>query len=156
MLRAAAVSIGLIAMFAAPAAAADGPHATPQARPLAAAIAQAAHDAAVAGMPSWAFDRPDRRPLALPALYAGYAAAETMDVISTRRAIAAGASEGNPIIHGGNTGAMIAVKAAAGASTIFFSERAWKKNRVGAILLMVGLDSATSAIAAHNLQIARR
>lgn len=155
MLRA-AVAIAIVGMFAAPAAAADGHNTGSNPRPLAAAIAQAAHEAAASQAPSWAFDHPERRPMALPALYAGYAAAETMDLIATRRAIASGATEVNPVMHGGNTGAMIAVKAAAGASTIFFSERAWKKNRAGAILLMVALDGATSAIAARNMQIARR
>lgn len=156
MFRAAAVVIAIVGTFAAPAAAADGHQTASNARPLAAAIAQAAHEAAAAQAPAWAFDHPERRPIALPALYAGYAVAETMDLIATRRAIAAGAAEANPVMRGGNTGAMIAVKAAAGASTIFFSERAWKKNRAGAILLMVALDGATSAIAAHNMQIARR
>jgi hypothetical protein len=155
MLRAAACSLLMIVTVTAPVAAADGHSAPANAAPLASAIAKAAHDSAAQSAPSWAIEHPGRRPMALPALYAGYAVAETLDLVSTRRALAAGATETNPLMRGGNTGAMIAVKAAAGVSTIFFTERAWKKNRVGAILLMVAVDGATSAIAVRNMRMAR-
>ncbi len=76
--------------------------------------------------------------------------------VSTRRALAAGANERNPLMGGGHFGTMIAVKAATGASTIFFAERMWKKNKVGAIVMMVALNGASAAIAAHNQHNARR
>jgi hypothetical protein len=41
------------------------------------------------------------------------------------------------------------------ASTIYFVERTWKKNRLGAVLLMVGINGGYAAIAAHNTRVAR-
>jgi hypothetical protein len=70
--------------------------------------------------------------------------------------MAAGAREANPLMRaGGSTGA-IAVKAAAGAATVFFAERAWKKNRVGAMVLMTALNGMTAAVVAHNIHNAAR
>lgn len=135
-------------------AAADGDKAP--AGPIAAAVASAAKDAVPAPMPVWAGNRVDRRPSILTALYASYGAVQTLELVSTHRAIAAGAAERNPLMKSGNMAAMIGVKAAAGAATIYFAERAWKKNRVGAIVLMAVLNGATAAIAARNLQHARR
>jgi hypothetical protein len=78
-----------------------------------------------------------------------------MDVVSTRQALAAGALERNPLMKNGNMAAMIAVKAAAGASTIYFAERLWKKNRVGAVIVMAALNGASAAIVARNQRNAR-
>jgi hypothetical protein len=93
--------------------------------------------------------------MVLSALYGTYGTLQALDVVSTRRALAAGARERNPMMKGGNMTAMIAVKAAAGASTIFFTERLWKKNRVGAIIVMAALNGASAAIVAHNQRNAR-
>jgi hypothetical protein len=60
------------------------------------------------------------------------------------------------LMRSGNTAAAIGIKAATGAATIYFAERAWKKNRVGAIVLMAALNGATAAIAARNAHNARR
>jgi hypothetical protein len=51
---------------------------------------------------------------------------------------------------------MIAVKAASTAASIYFTERAWKKNRKGAIVLMAVVNGVTAAVAARNLHNARR
>jgi hypothetical protein len=154
MIRAAAFALVLAMTAPAVAAAADHESAAPQ-MPLTAAIARAAADTAPA-LPAWAVDRPIARGATLPALYGTYAALQVLDIVSTKQAIAAGAREQNPLMRGGNTGAMLAVKAAAGVGTIYFAERAWKKNKTGAIVLMAVLNGATAAIAAHNLHNARR
>lgn len=117
--------------------------------PLSAAVARAAVDAAPA-LPSWAVDRPERRPGTLPALYATYAGLQVLDIYSTKRAIATGATEANPLMRQGGSVRTIAIKAAAGAGTIFFAERVWKKNRVGAIVLMAALNGVSAAVVAHN------
>lgn len=105
----------------------------------------------------WMKDRPVVRPAALPALYATLGALQVFDVYSTRRAIAAGAHEVNPIVRGttGNSGAMLAVKALSTAGTIFFAERTWKKNRKGALIMMAAINGVNAAIVARNLSHAR-
>jgi hypothetical protein len=123
--------------------------------PIRGAVARAAKDAEPALNP-WTLSQTPRRPVALGALYGSYAALQALDVISTRRAIAAGASEQNPLMKSGAMTSMIAVKAAAGVSTIYFTEKLWKKNRVGAILVMAALNGAQAAIVAHNTRNVRR
>jgi hypothetical protein len=97
-----------------------------------------------------------KRPVTLTALYGTYASIQALDVVSTHRAIANGAQERNPLMRGGSVGTMIAVKAATGAATIFFAERMWKKNRVGAVIVMAALNGASAAIVARNQRNARR
>lgn len=117
--------------------------------PLSAAVALAAKQS-VPSLPAWALDQPDRRPALLPALYGTYGVLQALDMYSTRRALAADATELNPVLKSGSRARMMTVKAAAGAATIFFAERAWKKNRVGAVVLMAALNGVTAAIVAHN------
>jgi len=50
---------------------------------------------------------------------------------------------------------MLAVKVLSTAGTIYFAERMWKKNRKGAILLMVVINGATGAIAMRNMRNTR-
>lgn len=105
---------------------------------------------------AWTLDRRETRPALLPALYASLAALQVYDVYSTRRALGAGAHEGNPLMRkAGNSGAMLAVKALSTAGTIYFTERAWKKNRKGALIMMAALNGATAMIAARNLRNAK-
>jgi hypothetical protein len=126
------------------------------ATPIATAIASAATGADAASVNLWALSQAPRRPAALAALYGTYGTLQALDIVTTRRALAGGAHERNPLMKGGNMTAMIAVKAAAGASTIYFTERMWKKNRVGAVIVMAALNGATAAIVAHNQRNARR
>ena len=141
------VICGVTAAHAEEAAAADAS--------LTSALARTAKDARLS-MPAWAAERADRRPAMLPALYGTYAALQSLDVYSTRRALSAGATEANPLLRSGGSARAIAMKAAAGGATIFFAERAWKKNRAGAIVLMAALNGATAAIVARNTHNARR
>jgi len=105
--------------------------------------------------PSWAFDA--KRPAALPAMYAGLGVLQALDIYSTRRALDAGATELNPVLAPGakNTAVMAAVKGVSTALSIYFVERAWKKNRKGAMVLMGVIDGVTAAVVAKNLQHAR-
>jgi hypothetical protein len=107
---------------------------------------------------SWMTDRKESRPAALPTMYATFAALQMLDVYSTRRALRVpGAYEANPIMSkvAGNSGAMIAVKAASTAASIYFTERTWKKNRKSAIIVMAIVNGATAAVASRNLKLAR-
>jgi hypothetical protein len=95
-----------------------------------------------------------KRPDGLPGLYATFGVLQGLDVYSTMRAVNAGAVEANPIMKAaaGNTGAAIAVKAASTAAAIFFTERAWKKNRKGAVVLMAAINCVTAIVVRHNMQ----
>jgi Domain of unknown function (DUF5658) len=104
----------------------------------------------------WMRDRAPR-PNALPVLYATLGAMQGLDIYSTRRALNAGATELNPVMRRSsrNTGAMMAVKALSTAGSIFFTERAWKKNRKGAVILMAVVNGVTAAVVANNLKHTR-
>jgi hypothetical protein len=106
---------------------------------------------------AWMIDTPERRPAMLPALYATLGAMQALDVYSTRRAMTAGANEANPLMRkaSGNTGAMLAVKAASTAATVFFAERAWKKNKKGAVIMMLAVNGAMAAVTVRNFKNGR-
>ena len=55
-----------------------------------------------------------------------------------------------------NTGSMLGLKAATTAGTIFFAERMWKTNKVGAIVMMVAINGATAVVSMHNMRNAKR
>lgn len=96
------------------------------------------------------------RPSLLPALYAAQVALQAMDVRTTFAAISNGAHEANPLMQpfAKNQGAMLGVKAAVAASTIWMSEKMWRRgNRVGAIVSMVMSNAITAVVVAHNYQL---
>lgn len=115
-------------------------------------------DVRTAKVEAWMLDAKPKRPAALPALYASLGVLQAFDVYSTRRALGTGAGEMNPLMKpaAGSSGAMLAVKAASTAASIYFSERAWKQNKKGAIVLMAVVNGVTAAAVAHNLRSARR
>jgi hypothetical protein len=88
-------------------------------------------------------------------MYGTYGALSVMDLVSTRKAVANGAFEANPLMGSGNTKQMLAMKAATGAMSIYFAEKLWKKNRVGAIVTMAAINGMTAAIVARNTRNAR-
>jgi uncharacterized protein DUF5658 len=98
------------------------------------------------------------RPTALVPLYASFVALQGFDILSTSKAVSVGAQEANPVMKpvAGKSMASLAVKAAATAGSIYFTERAWKQNRKGAVILMTALNVATAAIVAHNTQVAKQ
>lgn len=105
----------------------------------------------------WQLDTRESRPAALPILYASLGALQVADVYSTRHAIGANAYEANPIMRNASkhAGAMLAVKALSTAGTIYFAERAWKKNRTGAVVLVALINGVTAAVTARNIRNAR-
>jgi hypothetical protein len=110
-----------------------------------------------APLPPWMRDVAEKRPAALPVLYGALGTLQALDVYSTRRALGAGAIEANPLMRGpaGNTNAMLAIKAVSTTASIYFAERAWKKNRKGAVILMVIANGVTAGVVARNLRNAR-
>ena len=98
------------------------------------------------------------RPAILPALYVTLGAMQAWDIHSTRTAIRAGAREANPtaVTASGNAASLLGLKAATTAGTIFFAERMWKKNKVGAIVMLVAINGATAAVSMNNMRNAKR
>lgn len=103
-------------------------------------------------------DYKESRPPALVALYASYAALQAYDVYSTRRALAHGAREANPLMRAvvGSTPGFVAVKAGAGIAMVVATERLWRKNKTAAIAVMIAANSASAVVAARNAHILRR
>jgi hypothetical protein len=97
------------------------------------------------------------RPSALVPLYASLAVLQGFDIYTTSSALQRGAAEANPVMRpvAGNHVASVLVKAAATAGSIYFTERAWKQNRKGAVILMTAINVAAAAVVAHNTQVAR-
>ena len=100
----------------------------------------------------------NRRPAALPALDAGFAALQILDIWSTRRAISRGAIEANPVMKrmAGNPAAFWTVKVAATVGPMLVAERLWRRNRVAAITLMAASNGVLAAVAAHNASVLKR
>jgi hypothetical protein len=98
------------------------------------------------------------RPAALMPMYASLAALQGIDIYTTSAALKSGGVEANPLMRpvAGRNMASIVVKAAATAGSIYFTERAWKQNRKGAVILMTVINVATAAVVAHNTQVARQ
>ena len=99
-----------------------------------------------------------QRPAILPALYVALGAVQAWDVYSTRAALAVGAREANPSAAAftQSAGSMLGLKAATTVSTIFFAERMWRKNKVGAVVMLVAINSATAAVSMHNTRNAKK
>ena len=94
---------------------------------------------------------------AMPVMYAGLGVLQALDIYSTRRAVSAGARETNPLLGSAakNTTVMLAVKGASTALSIYFAERAWKRNPKGAMILMAVVNGVTAAVVARNMQNAK-
>lgn len=95
-----------------------------------------------------------RRPGALTGMYVTYGTLQMLDIYSTRRAIHGGAVEANPVMRPfvGNTAAMVALKGVSTAISVYCAEKAWKRNRKAAVILMAALNGATALVVRHNMQ----
>ena len=124
---------------------------------LAAAIAEAPAIAMETAPERWMLDRTVRRPASIPVLYGTLGALQALDIYSTRRALRTGGTEVNPLMKdaSGSQAGMFAAKALSTAGAIYFTERAWKKNRKGAVVLMAVVNGVTAAVVARNLRNAR-
>lgn len=92
----------------------------------------------------------------LSSLYATTALMQALDVHSTFSALSHGAVEANPMMKGvtSNKAAFIATKAAVAAATIMAARHVAKKNKVAAIVTLIGINSAYAMIANHNYKVA--
>jgi hypothetical protein len=94
----------------------------------------------------------EHRPPALLPLYVSFAALQVLDTDSTRQALARGYAESNPLLRpvAGNRTSMALVKVGATVLTIAAVERLWRRNRVAAVLTMVGINAGYAVVVAHN------
>lgn len=160
MFRTAAALMFTLALSSLPARAADNENAAPATGGGSSAVVAA--DLDLSRLP--AVNRPDvttrriRRPGALPLLHAGFAGLQAYDFYSTRRALAQGGQEANPVMKGivGNPFAFAAVKGVMTVAPMMIANRMWRTNRVGAIMTMVVANGAMAAVAANNARVLRR
>jgi hypothetical protein len=96
------------------------------------------------------------RPAPLMGLYVSLATLQTLDFVSTRKALNAGGVEGNPLVAPlvGSPVGFLALKAGVTGATVYVSERLWKRNRAAAVVTMIGLNAAYGAVVAHNYRVA--
>jgi hypothetical protein len=92
---------------------------------------------------------------AVRTLYATYGVVQGLDMASTMVARNRGAVEANPVMQGSYAKG-VAVKAALGAVTVLAVRGIEKKSKKAAIITMIGLNVATAAVVAKNIQNAKR
>jgi hypothetical protein len=97
------------------------------------------------------------RPRLLPVLYATSAAMNAYDIYSTRRALARGARELNPLMRGvvDDTATLIALKTAVTLSTALAAERLWRDRPIAAISTVLAVNAIAAAAAVHNARVLR-
>lgn len=99
-----------------------------------------------------------RRPILL-ALHGTTAIVQAMDGLTTRKVLAAGGYEANPVMQSiaGNEKALLATKIGAAAATVIGTETLWHDNhKFAAIVVSVLANSAMAAVANHNNQVLKR
>jgi hypothetical protein len=96
------------------------------------------------------------RPRAIVPLYLAMTSLQSLDIVSTRRALSAGAREANPIVAPivRSQASVIALKAGASGAIIYAVERMWKQNRTAAILTLIGTNIGYGLLVAHNFALA--
>lgn len=98
----------------------------------------------------------DRSPV-LMSLYGSLAALNVLDVVSSRKAIAAGGTERNPLMKDAiqSNHLSLGIKAASTLGTVVMIDRISKKSRTAAIVTAVIANGVTAAIVASNLRQVR-
>jgi hypothetical protein len=93
-----------------------------------------------------------------PALYSGFIATQALDVHSTLRAIDGGAVEANAAMRWAteSPARFIALKSATTTGIVFLVEKVRKRHPKTAMFLLVGLNSASAVIVAHNYRTGSR
>ena len=121
------------------------------------AKATATVEAAPLSIAATAYQSHLKRPALLPALYVTLGAMQAWDLASTAGAIRAGAHEANPAAAAFATSqkSMMGLKVVTTASTILFAERAWKKNKAAAVVMMVAVNGTMAAVAMNNMRNAQ-
>jgi hypothetical protein len=101
---------------------------------------------------------PAARPRALPALYVSFATLQVVDAVSTWRVVRRGdGRELNPILTGvaDNLPALLAIKAASTAVSVYAVEKLHPRNRKAALATMIAVNVAYAYVVANNLGVSR-
>ena len=96
-----------------------------------------------------------KRPGLLIPMYVANAALHGLDVYSTSEALKAGYREANPLLRNANPATIVGLKAAATLTSVFVAEKLWRRNRMAAVAVMVGLNVGLAAVVANNYRITR-
>ena len=98
----------------------------------------------------------DSRPLRAAIL--AYSVAAAADTGTTLYALGRGGREANPVLAGvaSNPAAFVVTKAAATAATAWLFARVHRRHPRAALVLTYASAAALSAVASHNLRVARR
>jgi hypothetical protein len=90
-----------------------------------------------------------------PALYSGLIVLQGLDLHSTLRAVDAGHYEQNPVIRWSveHPAALISMKAAATAATIYVAEKIRKRYPKRAMIFMAAVNAAYAFIVVHNYNV---
>lgn len=98
------------------------------------------------------------RPRTQTALYGSFLVLQLLDAHSTRRALASGGREANPVMAPvvGNVAALAAVKVAGTALTIYLTEKLRKRNSTVAAAVTIGLNVLSVFVITHNYRVARQ
>jgi len=97
------------------------------------------------------------RPSSLVPLYVSLAALQGYDAMQTFAGTRSGLTEANPLLAGGQPAAVLGVKAAATASSIFLAERLWRgRHRTAAVGVMLLSNGVLSAVCVRNAALVRR
>jgi hypothetical protein len=100
--------------------------------------------------------RPSKSSVVLGSLYASTIVLQGLDVHSTLSAINQGGVEANPMISPvtSHPVAFVAMKAAVTATSLVAAHRIAGHNKMAAIALLAGINSAYAFVVAHNYRVA--
>src|SRR4249920_2117531 len=96
-----------------------------------------------------------KRPAVLAGLYVSLAGLQAYDAMSTARGLKQGAGEVNPLMQGAasNSAVFWSIKAATTALPMVLAEKMWKRNKVGAVVMMAVANSVAVTVAANNARV---
>jgi hypothetical protein len=94
----------------------------------------------------------------MTSLYVSFVALQGLDVHSTLAAVRHGARETNPAMAAlaDRPAALVALKAGTAAGVLYMTERVRRRSRLGALLMMVGFNSAYATVVANNYRVLNR
>lgn len=104
-------------------------------------------------------ERPLRRPIVLPGLYAGFITLQALDTSYTLRSLPLLAREVNPLMRGVTKypAAFVALKASLTIGAIMNAERLWRDDhRVAAIVLMAASNGLMAVVVSRNASTLRQ
>jgi len=90
----------------------------------------------------------------LKSLHVSLIALNVMDIVTTRKALARGGVEANPVMKGvvGSRAAFYGVKAVSATAMILMGEKLAKRSRKAAVISAIAANVLTATVVAHNMR----